>query len=68
MMRFKYVSSHAKFLHCVTVDLAHLMAYMAHEVHQDWRIGTRLVVGGLQSSHMRCQPWEDEKFCGCFFE
>ncbi|CAJ1448427.1 unnamed protein product [Effrenium voratum] len=22
-------------------------------VHQDWRIGTRLVVGGLQSSHMR---------------
>lgn len=22
-------------------------------VHQDWRVGTRLVVGGLQSSHMR---------------
>ena len=23
------------------------------EVHQDWRVGSRLVVGGLQSSHMR---------------
>ena len=23
------------------------------EVHQDWRVGTRLIVGGLQSSHMR---------------
>lgn len=59
----------SRFQACFTVDLAHLMAHMAHEVHQDWRIGTRLVVGGLQSSHMRCQPWEDEKpSCSvCYF-
>lgn len=40
------------------IVLPHHIAALAHlfpgtKVHQDWRVGTRLVVGGLQSSHMR---------------